>query len=591
MFSAAELLEVLRRRRTLKSIRPEEPGRLPPGWERWLEAMPARSGAVKGAPPSDFVDLIVQWPLRPPPPRGAVLTRWQAFGTLWRQQWHPASREERGLRVFAMAASFAVHLCFGVLLAWLMYLHFLMLPVATGEVQVVQVEYIGTGTPEDVGGGQVPPVRETGDEPARPAAAASMESPTELSLAPAETAPAPAVPALPELPVDVAAPALAAAAPPLPQREIPTPALPETAQPLQVTEVAQPDIDFVLPPTTTQVVPVRRPELAVPTRDVPAPEVVEALDAELPSRLPSVAVEVPDATQPVLALPQRDIPVPEAVEVARLPERAVPAPVVVAPSAPSSVPDIEIATIPVPPGNPAAPAGERAAADAGAASTATADAGQATTGEQQAGEQSTGEAVAGAESDTGAADAAAGAQSPATVAGAGRESTAPGGWPSPNRGDDWDDASSNRPGGQAGEGGVFDATGRPVLAGTGDNGPPGGAPPGSQAREAIDLAKGGTWLRRPPYDYEPTRFDRFWIPTGSLLEEWVRRGIKQMSIPIPGTSKEIVCVVSILQLGGGCMLTDPNINDQPSSGRAAPDIPFKPELQEDQDSLARPPGG
>ena len=98
-------------------------------------------------------------------------------------------------------------------------------------------------------------------------------------------------------------------------------------------------------------------------------------------------------------------------------------------------------------------------------------------------------------------------------------------------------------------------------------------------------------MRRPPYDYQPTRFDRFWVPTGSLLEEWVRRGIKQMTIPIPGTSKEIVCVVSILQLGGGCMLNDPDINDQPSSGRPAPEVPFKPELQEDQDSLARPPGG
>ena len=145
--------------------------------------------------------------------------------------------------------------------------------------------------------------------------------------------------------------------------------------------------------------------------------------------------------------------------------------------------------------------------------------------------------------------------------------------------------------GAAGAGGLFDSTGRPRLAGTGEGGPPGGAPPGSEARQAIDLERGGTWLRRPPFDYEPTRFDRFWVPTGTLLEEWVRRGIKQMTIPIPGTSKEIVCVVSILQLGGGCMLNDPDINDQPSSGRPAPEVPFKPELQEDQDSLARPPGG
>ena len=124
-----------------------------------------------------------------------------------------------------------------------------------------------------------------------------------------------------------------------------------------------------------------------------------------------------------------------------------------------------------------------------------------------------------------------------------------------------------------------------------DAGPPGGAPPGSEARAAIDLAKGGTWLKRPPYDYKPTRFDAFWIPSGTLLEEWVRRGIKQVSIPVPGTSLEIVCVVSLLQLGGGCGLDDLDVNDEPSTGKAAPDVPFKPELQENQDALARPPGG
>ncbi len=578
MFSAADLLEALRRRRTLKSIRPEAPGGLPPGWERWLESMPARAGAVRGAPPSAYLDLLLRRPLRTPPPRAAALTRWQAFVALWRQGWHPVGREDRGLRIFASASSIALHVCLAVLLAWLMYLHFLMLmapaPAPTGEAHVVQVEYIGTGIPEDVGGGALPPVPEAADAPARAASSAPA-----MSSAQPEALPAPA---LPDLPVEVAAPSVAATAPPLPQREIPAPALPDTAQPLQVTEVEQPDIDFVLPPTTTQVEPVRRPELAVPTRDVPAPEVVDAVEAELPSRLPSVAVDVPDAPRPVLGLPQRDIPTPEAAEVAHLPERTVSAPAVVAPATPSRVPGVEIATIPMPAGNADAPAGERAAAEAGAERAA---------GQQDAGEQDAGRQVAGAEAEPGAADAAAGAQSPATVAGAGRDAAAPGGWPSPARGDDWDDALTNRPGGQAGEGGVFDATGRPVLAGTGGNGPPGGAPPGSEAREAIDLARGGTWLRRPPYDYEPTRFDRFWIPTGSLLEEWVRRGIKQMSIPIPGTSKEIVCVVSILQLGGGCMLGDPNINDQPSSGRAAPDVPFKPELQEDQDSLARPPGG
>ena len=243
MFSAADLLEALRRRRTLKSIRPEQPGRLPPGWEHWLAQMPARRGAVTGAPPDAYVDLFARRPLRAPPRRGETLTRWQSFGTLWRQQWHGAGPEDRGLRIFAMATSLTLHACFAVLLAWLMYLHFLMLlPMAAGEASVVQVEYIGTGTPEDTGGGDVLPVRETADAPAQQAAAAPATRPASPSPSPS-TAAAPAepvpAPALPELPVDVAAPAVAATAPPLPQREIPTPALPATAQPLQVTEVEQ----------------------------------------------------------------------------------------------------------------------------------------------------------------------------------------------------------------------------------------------------------------------------------------------------------------------------------------------------------------
>ena len=588
MFSAADLLEVLRRRRTLKSIRPEEPGRLPPGWERWLAQMPERTGAVTGAAPAAYIDLFLQRPLRAPPRRGAMLTRWQAFATLWRQQWHASEPDERGLRVFAMAGSLVVHACLAVMLAWLMYLHLLMLPMAAGEVQVVQVEYIGAGTPEDAGGGDAPPVRESADEPAQQVSAA----PARPAPAPVEPAPEAAVPpALPDLPVDVATPVVAATTPPLPQREIPTPSLPATSQPLQVTEVERPDIDFVLPPTTTRADPVRPPELAVPTREIPAPEVVEALEPELPSRLPSVAVDIPDAVRQIPALPQRQVPAPEAAEVADLPDRVVPAPVVSAPRATVRIPEVAVATIPAPAGSPTDAAGEaRDVAEAGTGDTAAATApGQAPAGEQRAGEQPAGGDQQAGQQQSG--ERTAGAQAPSTVAGAGPETAAPGGWPSPARGDDWDDALRDRAGGQAGEGGLFDESGRPRLAGTGEGGPPGGAPPGSAAREAIDLEKGGTWLRRPPLDYRPTRFDRFWIPSGTLLEEWVRRGIKQMSIPIPGTSKEIVCVVSILQLGGGCALNDPDINDQPSTGRAAPDVPFRPELQEDQESLARPPGG
>jgi len=44
----------------------------------------------------------------------------------------------------------------------------------------------------------------------------------------------------------------------------------------------------------------------------------------------------------------------------------------------------------------------------------------------------------------------------------------------------------------------------------------------------------------------------------------------------------------LLALGGTCDITDPNLMDTEAAGRKAPDVPFKPELQEDQDSLHRP---
>ena len=64
-----------------------------------------------------------------------------------------------------------------------------------------------------------------------------------------------------------------------------------------------------------------------------------------------------------------------------------------------------------------------------------------------------------------------------------------------------------------------------------------------------------------------------------------RKGIKSVAIPIPGTNKKIDCVISLLQLGGGCGITDPNLNEQPTDGRPPPDVPFKPELQEDNGSV------
>ena len=84
MFSAADVLEVLRQRRKLRSIRPETPGQLPPGWQAWLEASSAsfldgavidyetqatggqlqiRAPKIKGEAPADSASLVerVHW--------------------------------------------------------------------------------------------------------------------------------------------------------------------------------------------------------------------------------------------------------------------------------------------------------------------------------------------------------------------------------------------------------------------------------------------------------------------------------------------------------------------------------------------------
>ncbi|HSR66293.1 MAG TPA: hypothetical protein VLM17_11905, partial [Xanthomonadaceae bacterium] len=173
------------------------------------------------------------------------------------------------------------------------------------------------------------------------------------------------------------------------------------------------------------------------------------------------------------------------------------------------------------------------------------------------------------------------------TAGAGPAAAKPGAWPSPARNDDWGNSTRNRPGAMAGKPGLLDANGTPRLP-PGMAAPGGGLPPGTVTEKIADLDRAGTWLKRPPIDYTPTRFDKFWTPSETLLEEWVRRNIRSVDIPIPGSTKKLHCVVSLLQLGGGCGIDDSNLQDQEAGARKPPDVPFKPELQEDQPSLRKP---
>jgi hypothetical protein len=61
--------------------------------------------------------------------------------------------------------------------------------------------------------------------------------------------------------------------------------------------------------------------------------------------------------------------------------------------------------------------------------------------------------------------------------------------------------------------------------------------------------------RPPAIAYEATRFDRMWVPPENLVEEWLRRSIREVRLPIPGLpGNRIVCSMSLLLLIGGCVV-------------------------------------
>ena len=547
MFTAADVIEHLGQRRRRRSIRPEVPGQLPPGWQAWLDAMPAAEGAVRGAQPQAIVDTLLQRPLVAPPRRLGQLNRWQAFATLWRQQWHAPVREERGTRWFAAGFSGILHCVLIALLLWLAWIRIEPpAPAAQGDT-VVQVEFIGRGTPDAQGGG-APSGPAPQPQPApSPAAAANTQASTPAS-APSQLPPPPATPAE------------AVARVPEPTAPEPTPPAP---QPLQVTEVATPDIDFVLPPPKPREVALPQRDIVVPELRAPMPRIAEV---ESPREV-QLQVERPQLrVQPTLQPRAEPEPAPAPEPEARMPQvRALAIPSVAreiqvpeAKAQPQELPMPEIGTAKAPTerGQPATPPGAAPVAPAASA-------------------------MAG-----GPPSPTSGVR-PAASTGAGAQpSPKPGAWPAPARADDWGASTRNRPGGQPGKAGdtpgLFNADGTPRLV---DAPPAGGNAPGTVEQRIADLDRAGTWLKRPPYDYTPTVFDKYWRPRETLLQEWVRKGIKKLSIPIPGTDKKLECVVSLLQFGGGCGIADPNKNEQPATARPPPDIPFKPQLQEDNGSV------
>ncbi|WP_166432713.1 hypothetical protein [Luteimonas yindakuii] len=499
--------------------------------------MQARPGRVRGAPAPDIVSLLAAREPTPLPPGEVLENRWQAFTVLWRQHWERAPDDERGMRRLSSAVSGVLHLVWLFLLGWLMVVPPWTGPTQAGEDSAIEVTWIGEGTPRDEGAG--PPA--AGD--AIPEVADSRQEPSPPPLPPAAQ------------PDPVPASVAEAATPPPEPRPEPAPAAAE--QPLVVTETAVPDTTFVVPPPPE--VPVLQPRLRERTvelrdREIPVQEPVELARPELPALRP-VAV-TPSIEQPVVELAEREVVAP-----VRLPD----APRIAAPSVRAPVVEADA---------PAAPVREIALRETsnGQGASETVDATRAT-------------AAAGSTSSDAAPAADAGTRPDATAAGAGpATSPAPGAIPSPRSGDDWDTAAQNRAGGQAGTAGLFNRDGRPQLPPGAGGRVGGGLPPGTVTEDYEKIDRMGTWLRRPPSDFEPTSLDRFWVPHENLLEEWVRRSIRTVLIPIPGTSKSIRCDVALLAFGGGCGITDPNLQDVEAGARPPPDVPYKPELQEGDDA-------
>ena len=243
MFSASELIAALlerpRPRLWFRAPDPRPVGEFPPGWRAWFASMAERAGAVRGATADAVVAIFLGRELAQPAPRSPLLNDWQSFAALWRQQWHPASEDQRRHRIIALTATLLTHLVLFILLLWLATVHIGIAPPPQGE-DVLQVEYLGEGTPDSPGGGaseSAAPATETRTKPAsNPASAAA--APPVASAATSEQAPA----------------------------QNPAEATPLPEQPLVVTETPRPDPRFALPPTTP---PQLRPAVVQPRLEVP----------------------------------------------------------------------------------------------------------------------------------------------------------------------------------------------------------------------------------------------------------------------------------------------------------------------------------
>ena len=562
MTTAQELIAALERRRLLKRGHADTPGEMPAGWQRWFDDQPQADVGAARARIEAWVQPLAQRLTYAAQSRATRLGL--PFFYLQRLARPDDPRDERVLRIGVGAADILLHLLLAATLLWLMYLHLAELARREDEPgQVVQIHFIGRGNAQTGGGALAEQGAQASPSPAFPASRPVPALAQETAAVPAQASEAELPPAVER----VALPRQQSidASRPVPQLEqVPTP--PEARQVLQVSEVPQPQPDgFKLPPPRERSVVLPqatlretrpRPQVeSLPILETPAPRALQPLPQQVQLRAPELREQVREIEvfRPDARLQARERAAPTADATAQL---RVPQPVG------------QVRELPLKPdaGGTAVAAPERGNAPAdGGARTASAGSGQAQAGSGQGARpaQADGRGVA------------------ATGAGAGPGlKPAPGGWPGAAKSDDWGASKREVAGTGSGDGrkgdgkpGLFNADGSARL------------PDEWSKQDGLDLDRAGTWLKRPGLEYRGTRFDKYWIPQGTLLQEWVRRGIKELSIPIPGTGLKLKCVVSLLQFGGGCMPVDPDANEQPSTGRAAPAVPFKPELQEDNGSM------
>ena len=471
------------------------------------------------------------------------------------------------MRIGTGVVDIILHLILVSLLLWLMYLRFTMPPPPQDDGEAVQVEFIGRGNIAEGGGALANAGAQSAPASAAPATRAATPAPaTGKPDAPINALPMPQPPQL-------------VASNDAPQRvsEMAPPAAAEAAQPLQVSEVPVPQPQaYRLPPPKQRDVTMPQVQL----RDVQPQQQVEKIVTLQPQPVRTLQ---PREVQAQLRAPRlqqqpQEIDVPAPRRLSTLQARSTPSDATS--TAQVQVPQLrgQVSDIPMPPGGaptPSTQAGNGVAQQASSAPGA---------GGERGSSPAAGTAAAGA--GQGAKPAQQGGRGVSTAgAGAGPGSKpAPGGWPGAAKSDDWGASSRNVVGtgngdGRSGDGkgdgkpGLFDDDGSPRLADDWTE------------QTGLDLDRAGTWLKRPGLEYRGTRFDQYWIPNGTLLEEWVRKGIKRVSIPIPGSSRRLECVVSLLQFGGGCMPVSDDVNEQPARARPPPDIPFKPGLQEDNGSV------